>query len=69
MERALTFLDSIGSELTENEIKAAVTFEQECSMLKSSTNGRFLSVQDSGLEIEIPGLTGRLAIFIEIRLV
>jgi hypothetical protein len=49
MESAFEFLDlpgSTGSEAAENAINAAVTLEQECSMLKSSRNGRFLSALD-----------------------
>jgi len=53
MERAAGFLDrpcSPASEAAEYARKATVTLEQECSMLKSSTNGLFLSAMDSGAE-------------------
>jgi hypothetical protein len=42
-------------------MRAAVTPEQQCSILKSSTNGRLLVVTISGLDFRIladVGLTG-----------
>jgi hypothetical protein len=61
----LDFACSPDSEPAENALKATVTLEQECSMLKSSTKVRFLSVLDSGLDsgsgIEITGPSGRPA--------
>jgi len=56
------FLDapaSAESELAENAINAAVTPEQQCSMLKSSTNGRLVSVFDSSLVFETRIVAGR----------
>jgi hypothetical protein len=46
-------LASVGSELAENAIKAAVTPEQQCSILKSSMNGRLAATVGSGLDFEI----------------
>jgi hypothetical protein len=65
MECAYDFLGapaSAESELAENAIKAAVTPEQQCSMLKSSTNGRFVSAFDCSLvfEIRVPAGRGEL---------
>jgi hypothetical protein len=59
---AWVFLDapaSAESELAENAIKAAVTPEQQCSMLKSSINGRFVSAFDCSLVFEIRAAAGR----------
>jgi hypothetical protein len=59
---AYVFLDapaSPESEFAENAIKAAVTPEQQCSILKSSRNGRFVSAFDCSLVFEIRVPAGR----------
>jgi hypothetical protein len=62
MECAYEFLDapaSAESELAEHAINAAVTPEQQCSMLKSSINGRDVSAFDCSLVFEVRVAEGR----------